>query len=244
MRSTVFCAVAVALALGALSGASALEAATPAQYVVVYDSGVSPDAARRAVRTAGGQILSENRRVGVATVVSSKPDFLAAAARAEGLAGVARNTPIGRAHSLGRPDLASDELLALREPGISAVAATDAGAAAVGAEPLAHLQWGMRQIHATPEGSYAVQPGDKRVLVGILDTGVDGNHPDIAPNFNFRLSRNFTTDIPLIDGPCEEELDKSCEDSAFVDENSHGTHVASIVASPINGHGTAGSHRT
>ena len=40
------------------------------------------------------------------------------------------------------------------------------------------------QIHATSDGSYAVEQGDKRVLVGIIDTGVDGTHPDIAPNFS------------------------------------------------------------
>ena len=150
--------------------------------------------------------------------MSSNPSFLARVAAAPSLAGAARNAPIGRASSVGRPTLSSAELQALGE------ATADASAAVAGAEPLAHLQWGMRLIHATPEGSYSVQPGDKRVLVGILDTGVDGNHPDIAPNFNSRLSRNFTTDIPLIDGPCEEEPDKSCEDPAFVDENSHGTH--------------------
>ncbi len=78
------------------------------------------------------------------------------------------------------------------------------------------------------------------MLVGIIDTGVDGNHPDIAPNFSKSLSRNFTTDIPLIDGPCADEPDHSCSDPADVDENSHGTHVASTIGSPINKLGVAG----
>jgi subtilisin family serine protease len=223
------------LGIATLAGATAVAAGEAATtYVVVYDAEASPEAARRAVRAAGGRIVKENRRVGVATVVSSNPSFQKAAAAAPALAGAARNAPIGRATSLGRPTLSAEELQALGE------ATADASAAAAGAEPLAHLQWGMRMIHATPEGSYAVQPGDPRVLVGILDTGVDATHPDIAPNFSFRLSRNFTTDIPLVDGPCEEEADQSCEDTPFVDENSHGTHVASIVASPINGLGVAG----
>jgi subtilisin family serine protease len=98
----------------------------------------------------------------------------------------------------------------------------------------------MRMIHATPAGSYHTEKGSKRVLVGIIDTGVDGNHPDIAPNFDRALSRNFTTDIPLVDGPCADEPDASCSDPNDVDENSHGTHVASTVASPINGLGVAG----
>ena len=94
-------------------------------------------------------------------------------------------------------------------------------------------------IHATTDGSYARERG-RNVLVGIMDTGVDGNHPDIAPNFSKKLSRNFTTDIPLVDGPCEDEPDQSCSDPANVDENSHGTHVASIIGSPINQLGVAG----
>src|SRR2546421_636360 len=48
-------------------------------------------------------------------------------------------------------------------------------AAATG-EPLSGLQWDMKQIHATADGSYRVERGDRRVLVGIIDTGVDGNH--------------------------------------------------------------------
>ena len=95
-------------------------------------------------------------------------------------------------------------------------------------------------IHATPSGSYRVEPGDQGVLVGVLDTGIDGNHPDIAPNFNAALSRNFTVDIPLVDGPCASEPDGSCNDPANVDENGHGTHVAGTIASPLNGLGIAG----
>ena len=102
------------------------------------------------------------------------------------------------------------------------------------------MQWDMAMIHATPSGSYGVQQGDRRVLVGVLDTGIDGSHPDIAPNFDAALSRNFTVDVPLVDGPCAAEADGSCNDPANVDENGHGTHVAGTIASPLNGLGMAG----
>ena len=58
-------------------------------------------------------------------------------------------------------------------------------------------------IGATAQGSYRKQPGSKKVRVGIIDTGIDASHPDIAPNFDADLSRNFVTDMPDIDGPCE-----------------------------------------
>ena len=41
------------------------------------------------------------------------------------------------------------------------------------------------------------------VDVGIIDTGIDASHPDLARNFDRARSRNFTQDIPAIDGPCE-----------------------------------------
>ncbi|MGV9539347.1 S8 family serine peptidase, partial [Streptosporangium sandarakinum] len=122
----------------------------------------------------------------------------------------------------------------------------DSGASALRPEPLAGRQWDMRQIHATVTGSYRRSRGTHDVLVGVLDTGVDATHPDIAANYNFTLSRNFTVDVPAdangkeLDGPCEQEPDKSCTDPVTVDENGHGTHVASSIASPINGLGIAG----
>ena len=95
-------------------------------------------------------------------------------------------------------------------------------------------------IDATPDGSYAVQQGSKDVIVAVIDTGIDGSHPDIAPNFNRTLSRNWTTDIPLIDGKCVQDPDHSCQDPNNVDEDGHGTHVAGTIAAPINGLGMAG----
>ncbi len=107
-------------------------------------------------------------------------------------------------------------------------------------ETLSSLQWDMAMIGATDAGSYAVQQGDPRVLVASMDTGVDATHPDIAPNFDASLSRNFTTDIPLIDGPCEDEPDASCSDPADVDENGHGTHTSGTMAAALNGIGISG----
>ena len=100
--------VAAALALPASAGTSgqagsaaqtqpsgALQSAN-GEYVVAYADGASAAAARAAVKAAGGTILKENTRVGVATVKSANPAFLSAAAAQKALVGAARNRPIGR----------------------------------------------------------------------------------------------------------------------------------------------------
>ena len=86
-------------------------------------------------------------------------------------------------------------------------------------------------------GNYVLDERGAGVLVGVIDTGIDGTHPDIAPNFSNALSRNFTTDIPSLDGACEYA---DCVDPPNVDNDGHGTHVAGTIASPINGLGIGG----
>ena len=58
-------------------------------------------------------------------------------------------------------------------------------------------------IGATSTGSYAQQRGDQRVRVGIIDTGIDGTHPDIAPNFDRGSAATSPPTSPIADGPCE-----------------------------------------
>jgi lantibiotic leader peptide-processing serine protease len=220
------------------SGAAAAQPASAAgEYVVLYRDLASAKAAKAAITAAGGQVVRENTRIGTATVRSSNANFITAVAGKAGVAGAARNRVIGAAPGRNLPK--ADEVEGLAARAGAAKGAADAGGVA-GHEPLADKQWGMRMINATPSGSYRIHQGRRSVAVGIMDTGVDGSHPDIRANFDPRRSRNFTTDIPLVDGPCEDEPDRSCSDPADVDENGHGTHVAGIVGAPINHLGVAG----
>ena len=239
--------VAAALALPASAGQSGRAALTAqaqrsgqlqsanGEYVVAYADGASTAAARAAVKAAGGTILKENAQVGVATVRSSNPAFVRDAASQRALVGAARNRPVGRIPSGGS---AKDEVEHLTAAERAAVKGGSARAGRVpDQEPFADKQWDMRMIDATPSGSYRVNQGRRGVLVGIIDSGIDGNHPDLRDNYNRRLSRNFVTDIPLIDGPCEHP---SCVDPVDEDDDGHGTHVAGLVAAELNGLGTAG----
>jgi lantibiotic leader peptide-processing serine protease len=244
MQRVFFAAVALATAAMIGSMAVGIEAGSdsrPTKYVILYSPN-GTTAMKAAVVKAGGRVLKANNRVGVATAISSDARFSARAGASKAIQGVARNHAIGRATPKLRPKVSPEQLRSIRNAAKGLRAPRKSGGLRYQgggnrAEPLAGLQWDMRMIHATTDGSYRKEKGSKRVLVGILDTGIDGSHPDIAPNFNRSLSRNFTTDIPSIDGPCEVP---SCKDPNDVDENSHGTHVASTVASPINGLGMAG----
>ncbi len=237
----VMASVAVGSTVSAPASATPFVQGTVEQYLVVYKNG-GASSARAAIKAAGGTIVKE-RSIGVATVRTRNASFQKALVGKRGIVGAARDGVIGSAR---RPSAAkkrdaiekegrTDPVINSRPP-----SGSNSSKSHPFEEPFADRQWDMRMIGATPEGSYSAQQGSKQVLVGVIDTGVDGNHPDIKPNFDFTRSRNFTTDIPLIDGECASDPDGSCTDPAYVDEDGHGTHVASTIASPINDLGIAG----
>jgi lantibiotic leader peptide-processing serine protease len=237
MRKPLLCVVllgAVA-ALGFPAAVAAKSAPRPQQYVVLYKDGASAKAAHKAIRAAGGRIVRENRAIGLATVTTRSSRFASRARAARAIAGAARNRIVGRGPNAGRQQPPRRDI----ENEGNGRHGPDNAPAPTG-DNLSGLQWDMQMIGATPTGSYARQQGSAAVRVGIIDTGIDGSHPDIAPNFDRALSRNFTVDNPvegIDDGPCEVA---SCVDPADVDDGGHGTHVAGTVGAALNGIGVGG----
>ncbi|EHN09789.1 Secreted subtilisin-like protease [Patulibacter medicamentivorans] len=234
-------AVAAACAVaGVPAAATAAPKAPVRQYTVVAKTGTSRASFERAVRRAGGTVVRYNRAVAVGAVRGPK-GFAPRAVKAVAIVGASERRAIGRVPAAAKR-LQRNRAI---EHGVDG--GRDAAGAqrrkpqppATGIDPLAPLQWDMAAIGATAQQSYRYDQG-AGVRVGIMDTGVDGGHPDIAPNFDRGLSRNFTVDDPVIDGPCAEDPDGSCQDPPDVDEDGHGTHVASTIASPINGLGIGG----
>ena len=224
------------IALVFVDRGGAVESSSEDEFLVLYDEGASRGDAREAVEAAGGRIVEENTAVGLATVRAGE-GFVEEVSESDAIYGAAENRSIGRAPAERRKRAVELERLDSER---DTAKAGESDEAAAGDEPLAGRQWDMEAIDADRAGSRRVQPGSKVVRVGVIDTGIDGSHPDIAPNFNAALSRNFTVDDPLVDGPCEEDPDGSCQDPADVDEDGHGTHVAGTIASPVNGQGIAG----
>ncbi len=256
-RMTGAACAAVALVGTALAGSPALAAPQGQQapgpgrseartYLVLARDSASPVAVRRAIARAGGAVTAVNDVVGLYTVTTRSAGFTTSVASAPEVEGYTSDRVVAQAPRQTRAPsqdleraLADRQLAAKSGPAQRVVTtASTAAAAKRGEEPLASLQWDMTQIMA-PQAHDAKNTG-KGVRVGIMDTGVDASHPDIAPYFNRALSRNFTVDIPAIDGSCASDPDGSCADPNDVDENDHGTHVASTIAAPRNGIGITG----
>ena len=91
-------------------------------------------------------------------------------------------------------------------------------------EPGFKYQWGMDAINA-PEAWNAGFTG-KKARVFVLDSGIDAEHPDLAPNLNTELCASFV--------PGE---DYNVEDGFYFN---HGTHVAGIIAAADNDFGVIG----
>ena len=102
-------------------------------------------------------------------------------------------------------------------------------------EPFGPCQWDMEIINAG--GAAATGAG---VKVGVIDSGVDMYHADIAPNLNVDLSCSFIYDDTPTALPAEIANGDCDIKTAVQDFGDHGTHVASTIAAPINGIGIAG----
>jgi subtilisin family serine protease len=216
------------------SGTTATASTTAGTYQVLADSGVSAGELAWTLQRAGATVVARNDAIGLVTVTSTDAAFAAKARTLDGVQGAAADRSIGQAPAdvAAKPDPVEQEHILDKSRANGTP--KDIAPPPAGADPLDGALWGLDMLDAFE--ARAIEQGDK-VRVGILDTGVDGSHLDIAPNFDAALSRNFTTDIPAIDGPCEYT---GCVDPAGVDNDGHGTHVAGTIGAALNGVGVSG----
>ncbi|MYX93255.1 S8 family serine peptidase [Streptomyces sp. SID486] len=180
------------------------------------------DSVRRAITRNGGTVVASYDRIGVIVVHSANPDFGARMRAVHGVrsAGATRTAPLTAA---GTTDEGAVRVLSKAE------AAKAARAATAGQEPLEADQWDLRAIGA--DRAAAVDPGSRSVTVGVIDTGVDDTHPDIAPNFSPSQSAS------CVSGKADTTYGAWRPADA---DHYHGTHVAGEIAAARNGIGVAG----
>jgi len=201
--------------LVAAAVAVAAPAAFASNYIVLYKQQAVGGDAASVIQKAGGQLVSSYPQIGVVIASSTSPSFRdnllkdSKIENASSTSGFATQLPeqgdtgsAASGQSAGLPD--------------SPVADNDT---------LSPLQWDMKQIH-TPE-AHAITGGSRDVLVGDIDTGIDFNHPDLAPNIDVADSVNCLTGAPV-------------PGLAAQDVNGHGTHTAGTIAAAANGFGVVG----
>jgi len=109
-------------------------------------------------------------------------------------------------------------------------------------DPLYSQQWGIPATNI--DKVWNTTTGDSTAIIGILDTGVDWQHPDLAANIwtnKQEIAGNGKDDDG--DGLIDDirGWDFINNDNNPMDDNSHGTHVAGIAAAVgNNGIGIAG----
>ncbi|HEX5496804.1 MAG TPA: S8 family serine peptidase [Mycobacteriales bacterium] len=220
-RSVVSVAVGATCAAGVLVPGGSAVAAQPAAdgpllsyLVVTAPSGHQVHRAEAAVRGIGGTVWVSYGQIGVIVARSTDPNFAVRlrASHAVQLVGASRTVAI---------PMSAEDPTVVRP-------ATATASAPAGQDPLEPLQWDMRQIHA--DAAHAVTLGSRRVVVGVLDSGIDATHPDLA-------------------GQVDPSLSASCVNGGRVDTSpaswapttsGHGTHVAGTIAAARNGVGIVG----
>ncbi|MEU5806113.1 S8 family serine peptidase [Streptomyces sp. NPDC047718] len=185
---------------------SATWAAGTRAYLVITAPGDN-SAVRSAITANGGTVFSTFDAIGVIVAHSSSANFATA------LRGVSGVQQVGATRTSDVPADAYNPAL----PANPAQSTTPAG------EP---VRADMSQIKA--DQAWAVTTGSSAVKVGILDTGVDDQHQDLAPNFNAADSVSCAYGKP------------DTRAGAWRDVGEHGTHVAGTVAAAKNGKGVVG----
>ncbi|MEU9029170.1 S8 family serine peptidase [Streptomyces sp. NPDC048383] len=179
--------------------------------------------AKKAIERAGGTVVTTHEQIGVVVAHSQNPEFAKTLRSQRSLfvsVGATRTAPLSAMQTT--EEGATQKLSA-------ADAAKAAAQATPGQEPLEPNQWDLRTIKA--DQAHKINDGSPNVTVGVIDTGVDDTHPDLAPNFSKSQSAN-----------CVGGVADTSEGAwrPYPDGSDHGTHVAGTIAAPRNGVGVSG----
>ena len=191
--------------------------------------------AERAVTEAGGVVIQSWPQIGVVVAHSDRANFrtaLKAAGKnaiqsvgATRTAAVSEGTPADIQAPWGPG--AADYKKGAKKPAHGDEPGEPTPSAGPG-DPLESQQWDMQMIRA--DLAHKITEGNRNVLVGVLDSGIDPDHPDLAANIDIASSVNCTA---------AGRPDTSATGWQPTTSD-HGTHVAGTIAAARNGVGMVG----
>jgi subtilisin family serine protease len=212
-------------ALGTVAAQPAAAAGPAAHFVVLGPQGSGLARTETSIRDAGGTVVQSWPQIGVVVATSPSINFAQALRRLPAVQGVGASRALVE---FVPPTLAANSVRTDKIETLDATKDAKAGMAPTAFEPLAPNQWDMRLIRA--DAANGVSGGSRNTLVGVLDSGIDATHPDLAPNVD-----------PANSVGCANEGVPDTSAAAWAPTNStHGTHVAGTIAAARNGVGIAG----
>jgi subtilisin family serine protease len=186
------------------------------RYIVLFNNGTPERSATDEIGAACGDVVAYYPQISVAVVTSAYQRF-------------ADRIGHNRAFSAEQTARAKDERRTGRktdETGTTRELVT-ANAENVPGTDLTAEQWDMAMIRA--DQAHEITLGSRDVVVGVLDSGIDPNHPELADALDPRLSAGCLTGKP-------DPEPAAWEPSA----SPHGTHVAGTIAAADDGRGITG----
>jgi subtilisin family serine protease len=186
--------------------------------------------AEAAVRDAGGTVVQSWDKIGVIVAHSSKAAFRSDVVRlAKGQAVESVGATRTVAVTEGTPSLAGSLPKSHSPATTKKGGLTEQSQVTIPAlDPREGEQWDMAQIKA--DKAHAVTDGSRSVVVGVLDSGIESKHPDLAPNFDAADS------VSCIGAGRPDTTPANWEPTT----SDHGTHVAGTIAAARNGIGIVG----
>ena len=202
----------VGVLVGLLAGVVPASAAPQSYLIVAKGQGQGSANLEDVVAFAGGTVTAKIPEIGVVVASSDNPYFLTLVVKDARVQQAAEDIEV--------PWINNERAVEATE--------SDLQPSGVNSEPFyLTYQWNIRQIHADQTAAAGdMGSGVVRARVAVLDAGIWSGPPDIGPNVNLVLSKSFVPDEPGID--------------PIVYGFNHGTHVAGIIAAPINNLGVQG----